>query len=168
MEWYTILEKGFWFGWAAMGFAILFNVPPRTLLPIWIIGAMGGMTKLLLLFFGSSVILASLGGAILVGILSTPVAHNKHAPPLVFSIPAVIPMVPGTFAYKMMLGLIHLAGDPNIATYNKLLHETINNGLKALFIIMCLAVGVAVPMLITRRTSVKHIKISRPKTNHRS
>lgn len=165
MDWLNILEKGFWFGWAAVGFAILFNVPPRTLIPIWIMGALGGMTKLAFISFGTSVILGSLGGAILIGILSTPLAHSKHAPPLIFSIPAVIPMVPGTFAYKMMLGLMHLTEDPNSATYNQLLHETTNNGLKAFFIIMSLAVGVALPTLITRQASIKHIKLIKKKAS---
>ena len=45
MDWILILSKTFWSGWAALGFAILFNVPPRTLAAIWIGGAMGGFIK---------------------------------------------------------------------------------------------------------------------------
>ena len=41
LEILMILEKGIWFGFAALGFAILFNVPQRTLLIIWSIGALG-------------------------------------------------------------------------------------------------------------------------------
>lgn len=39
MEWLIYAEKGFWFGIAAIGFAVLFNVPSRTLFPIWVLGA---------------------------------------------------------------------------------------------------------------------------------
>jgi len=161
MEWFSFFEKGIWFGFAALGFAILFNVPPRTLVIVWLLAAVGGLTKLLMLHFDIGVVMASFGGASVIGILSIPAAHNKHAPPLVFAIPAVIPMVPGVFAYKMILGLIKLAGDPNTSLYPQILSETVNNALKVLFILMSLAVGVAIPMLITRKNSIKDIKIKK-------
>jgi uncharacterized membrane protein YjjB (DUF3815 family) len=159
MEWFLILEKGLWFGLASIGFSILFNVPPRTILMIALLAAIGGITKIILVEFGVGVILASFAGASLIGILSIQAAHNKHAPPLVFSIPAVIPMVPGVFAYKMMLGFIKLAGSASDPGYSQIINETVNNGIKALFILMTLAVGVSIPMLITRKSSVKNLRL---------
>jgi uncharacterized membrane protein YjjB (DUF3815 family) len=153
-----ILEKGIWFGFAALGFAVLFNVPQRTLLIVWIMGALGGMTKIILMQCTIGIVIATFAGATLVGILSVFAAHNKHTPPLVFSIPAVIPMIPGAFAYKMMLGLIKLSGAEASATYYQTLSETTNNGLKTIFILLALAVGVAIPMLISRKETVKKIK----------
>jgi len=158
MEWLLLLEKGIWFGLAAVGFAILFNVPTRTLIPIFIMGALGGLTKLQMLSLDLNVIISTLVGAALIGFLSILFAHKKHAPPPIFAIPAVIPMVPGIFAYRMMLGLINLAGDVNQATYNQILSETINNGLKVMLILMSLAGGVGIPMLITRKESAKNIR----------
>jgi uncharacterized membrane protein YjjB (DUF3815 family) len=160
IDWLTILERCIWFGSAALGFAILFNVPPRTLLMIWLLGAAGGFVKLNMLNLGTGPIIGSFLGASLIGILSIPAAHNKHAPPMVFSIPAVIPMIPGVFAYRMMLGLIKLTSTID-ASYNQVLAETINNGAKSLFIIMALAVGVAIPNLTTRKESAKEIKIKK-------
>jgi uncharacterized membrane protein YjjB (DUF3815 family) len=159
MEWLQILEKGIWFGFAALGFAILFNVPQRVLLTIWLFGAIGGLTKLLLLKIGASIILSSFGGSILIGILTIPAAHNNHAPPLVFTIPSVIPMVPGVFAYRMMLGLIELAGKPDRYEYQKILAATVSNGLNMFFILLALAVGGSLPLLITRKESVKKLKL---------
>ena len=159
MEWLELLEKTIWFGFAALGFAIFFNVPQRTLLTIWLLSALGGLTKLLLLKIGASIILASFGGAILIGILAIPAAHNNHAPPLVFSIPSVIPMIPGVFAYKMMIGLIELAGKPGDHMYQKILSDTISNGLNMFFILLALAVGGSLPLLITRKESVKKLKL---------
>ena len=159
MDMVMLTEKIIWFGCAATGFAILFNVPVRTLLPIFIMGALGGLTRVILLANDINVIIATLAGATLIGFLSIFFAHNKHAPPPVFAIPAVIPMVPGIFAYKMMLGLISLAGSVDPATYNIILSETINNGLKVMFILMSLAGGVGIPMLITRKESAKEIRL---------
>jgi uncharacterized membrane protein YjjB (DUF3815 family) len=159
LEILQILEKGIWFGFAALGFAVLFNVPQRALIIIWLFGAAGGLTKLILMQFNISIVLSTFAGASIIGILSVYAAHNKHAPPLVFSIPSVIPMVPGAFVYRMMLGLMDLA-DTSLSTetYNSTLAETTANGLNTIFILMALAVGVAVPMLISRRETIKRIK----------
>ena len=156
MDW-TFIEKVLWFGIAAMGFAVLFNVPARTLPAIFLIGAMGGLTRLLLLHLDTNFVIASFLGAVVIGVLSIPFAHQKHAPPLVFSIPAVIPMVPGLFAYRMMLGLIRLSGDVPPEAFTQTLYETVSNGLKVMFVLMSLAGGVAVPMLVTRQQSAKHL-----------
>lgn len=154
-----ILEKGIWFGFAALGFAILFNVPQRALLIIWLIAAAGGLTKLLLMQCNIGIVVATFAGATLVGILSVYAAHNKHAPPLVFSIPSVIPMIPGALAYRMMLGLINLSGTAvSNETYYRTLAETMSNGLKTMFILLALAVGVAIPMLISRKETIKKIR----------
>jgi len=157
----SLFEKSLWAGFAALGFAILFNVPQRTLLIIWGLGALGGLTKFLLLGFEVNIALSSLAGATLIGVLSVYAAHGKQAPPLVFSIPSVIPMVPGAFAYRMMLGLMELAGTTtNSDNYLKTLAETTNNGLKAFFILIALSAGVAIPMLVTRKDTFKRIKSS--------
>lgn len=157
-----ILMKGFWAGVAALGFAVLFNVPKRTLLAIWAMGAVGGCVKFSSLYFQIDIVLASLLGASAVGILSVPTAHKWYSPPLVFAIPAVIPMVPGAFAYNMMLGFINLATTSDNKMYAQILMETVNNGSKALFILMALATGVAVPMLVTRKESIR--KKRKPQT----
>ncbi|EHQ25802.1 threonine/serine exporter family protein [Mucilaginibacter paludis] len=167
MEWLLISEKGFWFGCAAIGFAVLFNVPRRTLPSIFILGALGGLTKVILVHFGANVIVSTFLGAMLIGFLSIYFAHYKHAPQPIFAIPAVIPMVPGVFAYRMMLGLISLAGDNNPATYGPVLAETMHNGLKVMFILMSLATGVGIPMLITRKESAKDIRFGKTKNKYR-
>ncbi len=158
MEWLVLIEKGMWFGLAAVGFAILFNVPLRAIIPVFILGALGGISKTILLLFEVNVIVSTLAGATLIGFLSIPFAHKKHAPPPIFAIPAVIPMVPGIFAYRMMLGLISLAGTIDPASYTQILSETVNNGLKVMLILMSLAGGVGIPMLITRKDSAKDIR----------
>ena len=154
MSWIDSFEKGIWFGFAALGFAVLFNVPVRTLLFIFVIGALGGLMKTFLLLLGFNIIIASLGGAFLLGIISIYAAHAKHAPPLVFVIPSVMPMIPGVFVNKMMLGIMKLSAIPG-EQYPQILAETFHNGLNAAFILLALALGVTLPLLITRKESIK-------------
>lgn len=160
MDILQILERMLWPGLAAIGFAILFNVPQRTLWVIFGMGAMCGLTKLTALHFGIDIVTASFLGAIVVGFLSIPAAQSKHSPMYVFAIPSVISMIPGAFTYRALLGLMKLTTETDTVTYTETLQQTTSNGLKAIFILLSLAVGVALPMLITRRESAKEIVAS--------
>ena len=158
MDALLLIERCVWSGLAALGFAVLFNVPPRTLLSIFALAAGGAAVKLGLLGAAVNPVLASFLGAATIGTLSVPMAHWKHAPPAVFSIAAVIPMVPGMYAYRMMLGVIELTGAVGDA-YPLILAQTVNNGVKTLFILAALAVGVGVPNLLTRKESAKQMQL---------
>ncbi len=162
MDWISFFENWIWFGCAAIGFAILFNVPIRTLIPVFLMAALGGSVKLLIVHWNTSIILGTLIGAVLIGFLSIYAAHFRHSPPVVFAIPAVIPMVPGSFAYNTMKGLIRLTNNTGTIDFIELLKDTVTNGLMTLFILMAIAVGVVAPMLITRRDSAKQFKIHLP------
>jgi uncharacterized membrane protein YjjB (DUF3815 family) len=154
-----LLEKGIWLGCAGIGFAVLFNVPRRTLGIIYSIAAIGGLIKFFLISNQVGLVFATLCGASTIGFLSVLAAHYRKAPPMTFALPALIPMVPGLFAYKAMVGVIKLTGDSkDPELYSKLFFETVNNGLKALFIILALAAGVAIPLLISRKQTVKRLK----------
>lgn len=158
-----ILIKSFWAGIAAIGFAVLFNVPRRTIYAIAIIGIIGGLIKFTAMHFNMGIVFSSFLGATVVGIFSIQMAHLRNSPPLVFSIPSVIPMVPGFFAYKMMLGLIALTSIENTDAYLQTLIETVNNGAKMAFVLLSLGIGVAVPMLLSRKESIKKSKFNKKK-----
>ncbi|MEL0455417.1 threonine/serine exporter family protein [Flavobacteriaceae bacterium SZ-1-7] len=159
MDIYVFLENWIWFGFAAIGFAILFNVPRRTLLPIFFMSALGGLVKLFFLSLNVGVITATLVASFLIGFLSIYAAHSKHSPPFVFAIPSVIPMVPGSFAYFTMRGIIRLSYNSNPDNFVALLNDTITNGFMTLFVLMAITLGVSAPMLLTRRESAKQIKV---------
>jgi uncharacterized membrane protein YjjB (DUF3815 family) len=104
----------------------------------------------------AGVVSASFLASVGVGLASIPVAHRSHVPPVIFSIPSVIPMVPGAFAYKAMLGLMKLTGTVE-ADYAKNLGDTVHNGALTLFIVLAISLGVAVPMHVFRRKTAKNL-----------
>jgi len=161
MEHVILLEKCIWLGMAAVGFAVLFNVPSRALGYIGIMGALGGILRVIMIHNEISVIVGTLFGATLIGFLSIYFAHKSHCPPPVLAIPSVIPMIPGKFAYKMMIGLIELSGDIDPVSYTHIMSETLNNGLKVMFILMSIAGGVGIPLLIARRDTAKGMRLKR-------
>jgi uncharacterized membrane protein YjjB (DUF3815 family) len=160
MEWWHIFFKSVWCGVAACGFGILFNCPQRSLGIVWLGGLLAGLVKFTCMHtaVGAGIVPASFLAAVTIGFASIPAAHFRHVPPTVFAIPAVIPLIPGAFAYRAMLGLMKLATivDDN---YSKVLAVTVNNGTTAFFVILALALGVAVPMHIMRKESVKHLRL---------
>jgi len=158
-DWIDIFFKAFWCGWAALGFGILFNVPVKALLAIWIGGAIAGLIKFTVLLAAPSyVILAPFLSALSVAVFSISVAQIRHEPPMIFSIPSVITLVPGVFAYRTMLGLMKLT--ENVGTnYMLTLSKTVHNGVTTLFIIMSIAIGVAIPMNIMGKNIGKKFQL---------
>lgn len=155
----SVFLKSIWCGFAALGFSILFNTPPRTLIAIWAGGFVAGMIKYgtMIAFPGISVIMSSFLAALVVGFVSIPMAHLRHVPPVIFSIPSVIPLVPGIFAYRTMLGLMRLTRTDN-ENFSEVIEVTVRNGVTTLFIVMVLALGVVLPMYLLRKESVKTIR----------
>ncbi len=162
----SILEHLLWPGLASVGFAILFNVPQRTLIVIFGMGAVCGLTKFISMELGLQVISATFLAAIAVGFLSIAAAQNKLSPMYVFAIPSIISTIPGAFAYRTILGLIKLTQDLDSSTYIQVLSDVTSNGLKAVFVLLSISVGVALPMLLTRHESAREIVAHIVKRNH--
>ena len=153
-----LAERIFWSMWISIGFALLFNTPRRAL---WITGLLGGLgwgiTFVLLgTIMPDQIVITSFLGACTVGLLAVYFAHRVHTPPIVFTIPAVINMIPGKFGYEFMMNIIKIVTvqTPQEETLD-LLFRTIKLGLQTGFITMCLAFGVIAPMLLFNTYSVK-------------
>ena len=151
-------ERIFWSMWISIGFALLFNTPRRAL---WITGVLGGVgwgIKFILLatLMPEQIVTTSFLGACAVGLLAVYFAHRVHTPPIVFTIPAVINMIPGKYGYEFMMNTIKIVTikTPQEETLT-LIYETIKLGLQTGFITMCLAFGVITPLLLFNTYSVK-------------
>jgi uncharacterized membrane protein YjjB (DUF3815 family) len=105
-----------------------------------------------------NIIVASFAGALSVGFLSMPLAHKIHQPPVVFSIPAVIPMIPGYFAYKTVLAVMNFTfiETESVKRVN-LINDFFSNGFTMFFILISLTIGVSFPLLLLRKTTVKNM-----------
>ncbi|MBE1276377.1 threonine/serine exporter family protein [Enterovibrio baiacu] len=136
----------------AVGFALVFNVPVKALKYCAIGGAIGHGSRYLLMHYGVPIEWATLCAATLVGMVGVYWSQRFMAHPKVFTVAAIIPMVPGVFAFKAMIALVEI----NSLGFNDELWATMmNNGIKALFMIAALAIGLAMPgLLFYRRKSV--------------
>jgi uncharacterized membrane protein YjjB (DUF3815 family) len=146
----TILQDVFWSGLAALGFAILFNVPRRLLLACVVFGALGHAIRTLLISFGMAIEPATLLASTFVGLMGTYWAHRLDIPAPIFTITGTIPMVPGVFAYRAMIGVLSVVS-VNPTSDGTLLIEASTYAVKTGLILAAIAVGIAFPTLLFQR-----------------
>ena len=145
------LTDALWSALAALGFAVLFNVPVRTLPGCMVCGALGHMLRTVLISLGLGFELASLVGATAVGFIGTAFARRWETPAMVFTVSGVIPMIPGVFAFRAMLGVINLISALDAQAGLAALYETSFNAARTGLILGALAVGIAAPTLLFHR-----------------
>ena len=151
MDWYIIITKAFWCGCAAAGFGILFNTPTRSLLPIWFGGFAAGLVKFLALdnAIGAGMILSSFLAGISAGIVAVSLAQWREVPYIIIALPSIIPLVPGIFAYRAMMGLMKLAKHSG-NQYTDVISDTVFNGVMAFFVVMAITFGLSIPLIALR------------------
>ncbi|WP_225874265.1 MULTISPECIES: threonine/serine exporter family protein [Vibrio] len=148
----ALLNDMFFASIPAVGFALVFNVPVKALKYCALGGALGHGTRFLLLHYGVPIEWATLCAATLVGMVGVHWSHRFLAHPKVFTVAAMIPMIPGVYAFKAMIAVVELS---HVGYSPELLAILIDNFLQAIFIIASLAIGLAMPgLLFYRRKSV--------------
>ncbi|GBU12988.1 inner membrane protein [Enterobacterales bacterium] len=137
----------------ALGFAMVFNVPPRALRYCALLGALGHGSRMLIMSAGFNVEWASLLAAILVGVIGIYWSRWLLAHPKVFTVAAVIPMFPGISAYTAMISVVEIS---HLGYSEVLMASVITNFLKASFIVGALSIGLSLPglWLYRKRPSV--------------
>lgn len=133
---------------AAIGFAMLFNVPTKTLKFCAMGGAIAHGSRFLMMHYGVPIEWGSFFAATLIGIIGVFWSKRYLAHPKVFTMASVIPMFPGVFAYKAMIALVQIN---HLGVTLPLLSDLIENFLKAMFIVGGLGLGLAVPGLLFYR-----------------
>ncbi|WP_267960576.1 threonine/serine exporter family protein [Shewanella chilikensis] len=141
-----LLNDAFFSAIPAMGFAMLFNVPRRYLLYCALAGAIGHSSRTLMLQFGLPIEWATFAAAGIIGMVTIAFAKRHLAPPLLYAVAAIIPMIPGSYAYNTVIALVQLTAQSQLST--ELWEQVVTNGLKTVFILGALSVGLAMPSLL--------------------
>lgn len=135
---------------AATGFGLSFNVPVRVLGFCAVGGAIGRSLRFILVesAVGMSIEWATFLSAAVVSMLGFYVARRMRAHPKAFTVAAMIPMIPGV---PIFTALIAVAKMQHSGMTDALLETAVNSGLRAVFVVIALAVGLAVPGLFFYR-----------------
>lgn len=158
-----LASKLLWGGLTSIGFAVLFNTPKKALWVVFLLGGIGFTIKYFLnVELGFSQLFSVFCASCFVGISGIYFAHRTHTPPVVFTIPAVINMIPGLLSYKFTMGIIKWTMQPNGETQNvNDVIQTFNTGISAVFIVFALAFGVAFSVIVFKSHTVKQKVIHR-------
>lgn len=132
----------------AVGFGMAFNVPARILGWCALGGAVGRALRYLLVTAGLSMGWSTLVAAAAVSWLGVWAAQRLRAHPKVFTVAAVIPMLPGVPIFTALLALSQIQ---RRGLTDDLLSTAMTSGLNAATIVAALAVGLAVPGLFVFR-----------------
>jgi uncharacterized membrane protein YjjB (DUF3815 family) len=143
-----ILYNAFFAALAALGFAVIFNVPKRFLVFVAIGGMIGFSAKSLLTQNGIGIELSTLLGAVLVGLMGKIFSTLYQELHQIITIASVIPMVPGTFAFKTITSLLDFVSSSS-PSY-ELMAQTAFYAAKTAFILAAIALGVAAPSLFKK------------------
>jgi uncharacterized membrane protein YjjP (DUF1212 family) len=141
---------------AALGFAVLFNVPSHTLAVCAAGGAVAVVTRNALMYgFGLGLPLSSFCGALTVGLASIYLVHRVHVPAHVISVPPVIPMVPGVMMYKAVIGAVSLDAAAPVSEQLPVVIQTFDAFVKVGMTLLALSLGIAIPNILGRIYSAK-------------
>jgi uncharacterized membrane protein YjjP (DUF1212 family) len=130
---------------AAVGFALLFNVPPRVAWACVVCGVASHTTRTLTEHLGLNVVGGTLVGALLVGFLAQVFGKYFRAPAVVFAFPGVVAMMPGAYAFRMGVGCLQIVhGGASSALFD----ATITLGIEVVLMVAAIGIGVVIPAAI--------------------
>lgn len=149
LSWFLLLLNALWAAIPSVGFGMIFNVP-RSALPLCAFGgALTYAVREILLHLHFSIELSTFIAATTIGIIGVFWSRRYVMPRPIYTVPSIIPMIPGKYAYEMMISLVSMNTD---GVTNALLSSFIENGLHAVSILFAIAFGLVLPsMYYTKR-----------------
>lgn len=122
------------------GFAYACNSPLKTLILSAILAAIAYVLRFSLLNFGiNNIAIATFIASFCIGCLGILLAKLSKTPAEIIAFPALIPMIPGIYAYKAILNFISFTRTENIELKNKFLTLFFDEFFTTIFVSISLA-----------------------------
>jgi len=154
MDWFFLSQQMVCGAIAAAGFGVLFNIGFRSLPWCAAMGALALGVRTTCLGWGWSLEAGSFAAALGVGFAVRICQKRIDISPEVLNVTGCIPMVPGSFAAKAILGMFALTQQSSVDASGTLI-TAVQYTLRVGFIIGAVGTGLAIPTLATRVRIVK-------------
>lgn len=156
---FVLLGQGLAASVAALGFAVVTKPPKSSFIFVPILAFIALVTRnLLWIHLGFEVAVATFFAALLVGFVGVYFAHKGRCPAEVYCFPSLLPMIPGIWAYKSLLGLIRFMDEA--ATFEPIKNSGVDflpniasNTIITCMVMFGLGVGVAIPLFLFSKSS---------------
>ena len=152
----NVFEDGFFAAIAAIGFSSISNTPRRAYLTCGIIAAIGHAIRYVLTnpnLRGLHIILAGTVASFAVGMLAVGFASCIKCPAEVCFFPALLPMIPGMYAYRTIEALLLCLYHTKEEVFVHYFFLFAYNGLTCIFIILGMVVGATIPVFLLKKLS---------------
>ena len=149
-----LLENSLFAGIAAIGFGSISNIPLKSFPGCALLAAIAHTSRLVLMqLCGWNIIMASFVAAISIGLLSIPLAKFWRCPAEALSFPALLPMIPGMYAYRAVQSLLICLQNKEEISFEHYFNLFNYNGMICFLTMLMMAVGVLLPIFIFRSSS---------------
>lgn len=101
----------------------------------------------------SNIIIASFVAALFIGFLAVFVSPVAHMPAETCFFPALLPMIPGIYAYKCFGGLVMCLLSQGEETFNHYFYLFTSNGFTCATVILMMVLGATLPVFIFKKVS---------------
>lgn len=158
MEIYVqIVEDALFAAIAAIGFAAISRPPRRAYLWCAVTAAAGHSLRFILMNTTPylHIIPASLIAAFVIGVMAVIISAYSKFPAETCLFPALLPMIPGIYAYKTFGGLAMGLLSGQQQTFDHYFSLFSYNGMMCCGILVCLVIGATLPIFIFKKISFK-------------
>ena len=137
--------------------AILFGSSRKVLLVAGLLGGLGHALRFVLIQLNFGLIASTLAASVCIGFIGIFAARCVDHPPVVFTMPACITMIPGMYAYRTMIAGIKSTDYNNLINDTTILPEMIHNFMLTVSLLFTLAIGISISVLLFRKESSRDV-----------
>lgn len=141
---------------AAIGFAAISKPPRRAYVWCALLAAISHSLRFWLLHLPSGavhIVPATFVAAMLVGVLAVIISRGVKFPPETCLFPALLPMIPGIFAYKAFGAFVLCLKAGGASDFHRAFYLFGYNGMICCAILLAMVVGATLPIFIFKRIS---------------
>ncbi len=146
------LQDAFFAAIAAIGFGSISNIPLKGFVGSAALAAVGHNIRLFLMeFAGWNIVAASLPAGFAIGVLSLPLSNLLGIKSETLSSPALLPMIPGMYAYRAVQSFILCFTTNDINHFQHYFSLFGYNFFTCAMAVMALVVGIVSPRILFKR-----------------
>ena len=147
-----IIQDIFFSAIAAIGFASISNTPFSAMKYCAFLAAIGHSLRFVMMeSMGIHIIVAAAIAAFVIGVVAIPLAPKAKCPPETFSYPALLPMIPGMYAYRAVQGLVMCLSNSGEEAFKHYFYLMNYNGLTCIIVVAGMVIGVTMPIFVFKR-----------------
>ena len=154
MTFLLILSKALFASVTALGFGLISNPPRRALAAVVLTAFLGYFTRATMLDFGHlHIFISCFVSALVMGSIALVFGRLTRTPATVIYIPALLPMIPGMYAYKAIFAMLKYMNHIEMVDNAIYIDQFVVNFTYVLGILLTLAIGSIMPMFVFTRTA---------------